>query len=122
MRIPIQYAITYPKRTSSGLKPIDLIETGKLTFRAPDKKKFPGLEYCYRAGRTGGTAPAVLNAANEIAVESFLSKKINFTSIAEICGEMLKAHKSEKIKGIRHILEVDAAAREKTTELIKKWN
>ncbi len=121
MRIPIQYAVTYPARTACSLKPLDLVETGKLSFARPDVKKFPGLEYCYEAGREGGAMPAVLNAANEIAVESFLRKKINFTAIADICKETMESHKTEKISGIGHILDIDMRARATAGEIIKKW-
>ncbi len=121
MRIPIQYALTYPLRQDCPLQPLDLVETGKLSFEAPDEKKFPGLLQCYLAGKTGGTMPAVLNAANEIAVESFLSGKISFTGISRICAGAMESHKKENISSIEHILEVDGEARVKTREMVKKW-
>ena len=121
MRIPIQYAVTYPARTACALKPLDLAEAGKLTFSAPDLRNFPGLRYCYEAGREGGVMPAVLNAANEIAVESFLRKKINFTAIADICKETMESHDAEEISGIGHILDIDMKARATAKEIVKKW-
>ncbi len=121
MRIPIQYAVTYPARAACSLKPLDLVETGKLSFSGPDMKKFPGLGYCYEAGREGGAMPAVLNAANETAVESFLRKKISFTAIADICKKTMESHKTEKISDIAHILDIDMRARATAREIIKKW-
>ncbi|MBF0511416.1 MAG: 1-deoxy-D-xylulose-5-phosphate reductoisomerase, partial [Candidatus Omnitrophica bacterium] len=73
MRIPIQYALTYPERLNTGIKPLDFVALGSLTFECPDLKKFPSLDLCYRVSRQGGSAPAVLNAADEVAVEAFLN-------------------------------------------------
>lgn len=121
MRIPIQYAVTYPARSPSPLKPLDLAETGTLSFAAPDLKKFPGLACCYEAGKEGGVMPAVLNAANEVAVESFLGKKIKFTQIPVICKKTMDSFKPEKITGIEQILDINWRAGETAKEYIKKW-
>lgn len=120
MRIPIQYAVTYPERKASCLKPLDLAETGKLSFSAPDPGKFPGLSLCYEAGKEGGIMPAVLNAANEAAVESFLRKKIKFTQIPVVCEKTMASFEPEKITGIEQIVDVNRKAGETAKELIKK--
>lgn len=91
MRLPIQYALNYPKRKPSVIKPLDLFQIGSLTFEKPDIETFRCLNLAYEAGKTGGTLPAILNAANEAAVGLFLEKKINFSDISRIIEEsMLK--------------------------------
>ncbi len=121
MRVPIQYALTYPRRAPSSLEPLDLTEGGRLTFKKPDLKKFPGLAYCFEAGRAGGTLPAALNAANEVAVESFLKGKIRLGRISQICRKTMDEHQTEKISGIEHVLDVDKKARISAMEMVKKW-
>lgn len=83
MRIPISYALTYPRRLEYNFPRLDLAEIGNLTFAKPDSEKFPCLPLAYKAIQTGGTAPAIVNAANEIAVDAFLNEKIRFTDIAD---------------------------------------
>ncbi len=78
MRLPIQYALTYPERLPTGLKSLDLARLGSLNFQKPDLKRFPSLELAFEAARLAGTMPAVLNAADEEAVEAFLKGKIRF--------------------------------------------
>jgi 1-deoxy-D-xylulose-5-phosphate reductoisomerase len=89
MRLPIQYAFTWPRRLKASMRPLDFLALGSLTFQKPDFKKFPCLELAYWAGEKGGLAPAVLNAANEIAVEAFLSEKISFMDIPVVLRKVL---------------------------------
>ncbi len=86
MRFPIQYALTYPEKVPGGLEPLDFAKTGTLTFDAPDKKRFPSLDFAYTALNAGGTLPAVMNAANEIAVERFQKTKFHLLKY----GRLLK--------------------------------
>lgn len=110
MRRPIQAAITHPERSPVEHEPFNLAGTD-LTFEEPDFEAFPCLALGYEAGRTGGTAPAVLNAADEVAVAAFLSGRIRFGAIAEVVAAALSAHTSEVPRSIEDVLEVDAWAR-----------
>jgi 1-deoxy-D-xylulose-5-phosphate reductoisomerase len=111
MCFPIQYAVTYPDRLPNRLKPLCLAEMGSLTFEAPDPEKFPALRLAREAGTTGGTLPAVLNAANEIAVPAFLDGKILFPAIWHIVEAVMKRHKTVAHPGLDEILKADAWAR-----------
>lgn len=112
MRLPIQYALTYPERLPNPLKRLDLVKIKKLTFQKPDTKRFPCLKLAYKAARIGGTAPAVLNAANEIAVSLFLKRKVGFMEIPKMIEKVLKRHKPIKNPTLSEVLKVDAWARE----------
>lgn len=92
MRIPIQYALSYPSRFPSSLVGLDLVELGSLTFESPDQETFPCLSLAFEAGRKGGSYPAVLNAANEEAVAAFLSREIGFLQIPQIIEEVLSRY------------------------------
>jgi 1-deoxy-D-xylulose-5-phosphate reductoisomerase len=116
MRIPIQYALTYPERWPCSLPSLDIHNLAKLEFLPPDRDKFLCLNLAYRALRTGGTAPAVLNAANEIAVESFLNNRIGFNDIPAIIGTVLDEHHPEEASSLAAILKADAWARERAVE------
>jgi 1-deoxy-D-xylulose-5-phosphate reductoisomerase len=111
MCLPIQYALTYPDRMPSDRVQTDFVKLGSLTFEAPDEERFPALKLARRAGETGGTLPAVLNAANEVAVEAFLKKKINFPQITETVRRVMDAHTVVSHPTLEKILEVDAWAR-----------
>jgi 1-deoxy-D-xylulose-5-phosphate reductoisomerase len=111
MRIPIQYALTYPDRWNSPLPSLDIYKLPKLEFFEPDMDKFSCLRLAYRALRGGGTAPAVLNAANEVAVEAFLNNEIAFQEIPEIIKEVLDAHQPQAIYDLEMVLKADAWAR-----------
>ena len=111
MCLPIQYALTYPERIPSDRVQTDFVKLGSLTFEAPDEERFPALKLARRAGETGGTLPAVLNAANEVAVEAFLKKKINFPQITETVRRVMDAHTVVSHPTLEKILEVDAWAR-----------
>jgi len=112
MRIPIQYALTYPERAESPAKSLDFTSLGSIHFDRPDTKKFPALELAYNAGKMGGTMPAVLNAANEVAVISFIKGKTGFTDIPVLVEKVMLKHSCVKNPGLEDILEADKWARE----------
>jgi 1-deoxy-D-xylulose-5-phosphate reductoisomerase len=112
MRIAIQYALTYPDRWACSLPSLDLRQMSKLEFYEPDREKFHCLSLGYRALRSGGTAPAVLNAANEVAVDSFLNDGVAFHQIPEIIKSVLDAHSPEEASTLESVLAADAWARE----------
>ncbi|MDE3066239.1 MAG: 1-deoxy-D-xylulose-5-phosphate reductoisomerase [Verrucomicrobiota bacterium] len=111
MCLPIQYALTYPERAPSGRVRTDFAELGRLTFEEPDWERFPAIGLARRAGEIGGTLPAVLNAANEVAVEAFVNRQINFPQIAETVQRTMEAHQSISHPTLEQILEADAWAR-----------
>ena len=111
MRQPIQYALTYPERLSSPVPPLDWNLASRLDFMQPDRRKFPCISLAYRAIEAGGTAPAVLNAADEIAVEAFLNRKISFSDIPKLIAGTLEAHKPNKADRLETIIEADTWAR-----------
>lgn len=122
MRGPISYALSYPERIPSGLSFLNLLEVGNLSFITPDFKKFPALGLAYRALRDGETMPAVLNAANELAVSAFLRKKIMFTDIPKISEKTMDIHKPQKVSCIEDFLIADRWARRKAEEIISHLN
>src|SRR5688500_10865285 len=95
MRLPIQYACSYPERWDAPLPPLDLISAGTLDFHPPAHDRFPCLGLAYRALRGGKTLPVVLNAANEVAVEAFLEGKLGFTAIPQVIERTMNAHCAE---------------------------
>ena len=112
MKLPIQLAFTYPDRIQNNcLDTLDLLKVGNLTFEAPDREVFKGLDLAYKAGRIGKSMPTVLNAANEIAVELFLNKKIKFLDIYKIIEKAMDNHKVEEIDNLDSILRIDQATR-----------
>ena len=111
MRHAIQYALTYPDRRSSQLPALDLATVSKLEFFPPDTDKFPCIKLAYRALRTGGTMPAVLNAANEVAVAAFLDERIKFGEIARLIGAACDAHEVQPALNIEAVLNSDGWAR-----------
>jgi 1-deoxy-D-xylulose-5-phosphate reductoisomerase len=111
MRHAIQYALTYPARRASQLPPLDLTRLGTLHFEAPDTGRFPCIDLAYRALRAGGTSPAVLNAANEVAVGAFLDGRVRLTDIAEIIRRALDAHRSRPAATLEVVLSADREAR-----------
>ena len=120
MRLPIQYALTWPLRRSSSLKPLDLFKVRSLEFGRPDFRKFPCLALALDAGKTGGTMPAVMNAANEIAVRAFLERRIPFTAIAQTVEKVMRRHKPVALDGMETVLEADAQARAAAAKIIKE--
>ncbi len=111
MRAPLSYALSYPDRLTLDLPPLNLTEIGKLTFLPPDEKRFPCLGYAYEAIRVGGTLPAVLNAANEEAVNAFLKERIKFLDIGKVIRKTMDAYRPNEPKTLEHVLEADAWAR-----------
>ncbi|MFA5867669.1 MAG: 1-deoxy-D-xylulose-5-phosphate reductoisomerase [Actinomycetota bacterium] len=111
MRLPIQYALTYPTRRPTPAGFIDLIHLGKLTFEAADRKTFPCLEYGYEAGRRGGTYPAAVNAANEEAVTAFLKADIGLSDIPAVIEEILESHTGQAADSIEAIENAEKSAR-----------
>jgi 1-deoxy-D-xylulose-5-phosphate reductoisomerase len=118
MRTPISYAMRYPDRLSLDLPSLDLTEVGKLTFCKPDHNRFPCLSLGYESLRMGGTMPAAMNAANEIAVEAFLQGGIRFTDISDIIQSTMQAHAPRSVESVEVALEADRWAREKADSLV----
>lgn len=118
MRTPISYAMRYPERMPLDLPSLDLTEIGKLTFCKPDHDRFPCLGLGYESLRVGGTMPAAMNAANEVAVEAFLNGGIRFVDIAEIIRSTMEAHHSREVESLDDALETDRWAREKAEALV----
>jgi 1-deoxy-D-xylulose-5-phosphate reductoisomerase len=112
MCLPIQYALTYPDRVASERVQTDFPKIGSLSFEEPDVDRFPALDLARRAGEVGGTLPAVLNAANEVAVEAFLKRQINFPEITETVRHVMNTHKVLEHPTLSQILEADTWARE----------
>jgi len=119
MKIPIQYALSYPKRFPLETKRLNLAEIKNLSFEKPNLELFPCLKYAYDAGKLGGTMPAVLNAANEVAVHSFLNKKIKFNEIPIIIKKMMDSHNVIKNPDLSQILDVDKKTKEETKNIIE---
>jgi 1-deoxy-D-xylulose-5-phosphate reductoisomerase len=111
MRQPIQYALTYPERLPSPVASLDWTAVPRLDFAPPDRQKFPCIGLAYRAIQMGGTAPAVLNAADEVVVEAFLDKRIPFSVIPQIIGAILDAHDVQPAEDLESIMKADAWAR-----------
>jgi 1-deoxy-D-xylulose-5-phosphate reductoisomerase len=112
MRLPIQYALTYPERLDSSLARLDFAQIKKLDFTKPNFKKFPCLDLAYEAARVGGSTPAVLNAANEELVNQYLDGKIRLTDIARGVEKVMKKHRTISDPGLSEILEADRWARD----------
>jgi 1-deoxy-D-xylulose-5-phosphate reductoisomerase len=117
MQIPIQYALTYPARANSPVSRLDLTQTANLHFEKPDRKKFPCVDLAYEAGEKGGTFPAVLNAANEIAVARFLREEISFNRIPIIIGKTLRKYRPLTNGTLNGILWADSWARREAAKI-----
>jgi 1-deoxy-D-xylulose-5-phosphate reductoisomerase len=113
MRQPIQYALTYPERLASPLPSLDWTTISRLDFSLPDRAKFPCVGLAYSAIDIGGTAPAVLNAADEVAVDAFLERRIAFSDIPKIIAAVLQEHSPSRADSLESILEADLWARER---------
>ena len=112
MRIPIQYALSYPERWDAPVQPLDFTKLGSLEFAAPDTDTFRCLALARMAGQRGGTLPCAMNAANEIAVAAFLSGEGSYLGIAECVEAVMEAHDVQSVESIEQLLAVDAWARE----------
>jgi 1-deoxy-D-xylulose-5-phosphate reductoisomerase len=118
MRTPIAYALAYPERIDAGVAPLDLFQIAKLDFVAPDFVRFPCLSLAYQALRAGGTVPALLNAANEVAVAAFLDRKIAFLDIPRLIESVLGSVARCEVNALQDVLDADAAARAAAQEWI----
>ena len=119
MRIPIQAALTWPERSQAPFESTDFTKMGELNFEPLDQDRFPCVELAYEAGRRGGSAPAALNAANEIAVGAFLDGSIRFTDIAEVVGTVLEGHEITEADELDEVLEQDERARTAARRVIE---
>jgi 1-deoxy-D-xylulose-5-phosphate reductoisomerase len=118
MRTPIAHALAWPQRISSGAQFLDLVQVGRLDFCAPDPVRFPALKLAQVAARAGGASPAILNAANEIAVQAFLERRLNFTEIPAVTETVLTTMTGGPIHDLETVLAVDAEARIRAAETI----
>ena len=121
MRIPIAYTLGWPKRISAPTPRLDLGRIGRLTFEAPDDQRFPALSLARQALRAGGSAPTVLNAANEVAVGAFLAGRIGFLDIVALVEAVLEAGTGAAPASLDEILAVDAGARRRAETLVARW-
>jgi 1-deoxy-D-xylulose-5-phosphate reductoisomerase len=119
MRIPIAYALSFPQRLKGSWKPLDLTAHRELNFLPVERARFPALALAYQALRERGTMPAVLNAANEIAVEAFLARRIGFREIHRIIEKTMHKHSNGPAKEIGEVLEVDRWARSQASAFIQ---
>ncbi len=120
MKIPIAYALSYPQRLEVKVPPLNFVKTGRLTFLKPDHKKFPCIGLAYKAMNEGGTMPTVLNAANEVAVDCFLKKKIRFTEIPYVIKKTMNNHRAVPVRDIGEIQDAAHWARLKAEALVHK--
>jgi len=120
MKLPIQYALSWPERWGPVLKKLDLASVGSMTFQEPDLKNFPCLEMAFEAGKAGGIMPCVLNAANEIAVSAFLNKKISFVEIAEIVENTIQSFRPGLTVCLDILMKADTEARQIAAELVSR--
>jgi 1-deoxy-D-xylulose-5-phosphate reductoisomerase len=111
MCFPIHYAVTWPDRVPNSLEPLDFAKLARLDFEAPRRDDFPALDLAVEAGSRGGTLPAVLNAANEIAVDAFLADRIRFPKIWDIVGKVMAECPHIDHPGLEQVIETDLAAR-----------
>jgi 1-deoxy-D-xylulose-5-phosphate reductoisomerase len=118
MRTPIAHALAWPERIDSGVEFLDLLKVGRLDFRAPDTDKFRCLALAQAAARAGGLQPVVLNAANEVAVEAFLGRRLNFTGIAAVIEAVVERSTGGAIGGLEDVLAADAESRVRARERI----
>lgn len=120
MRTPIAYALGYPERLQSGVGSLDLFKIGQLDFEAPDTNKFPCLLLAYEALKLGGNAAAILNAANEIAVEAFIQKTIKFTEIPRLIEFVLNKSSIKEVSDLNMLIDTDASARDSAREWLSR--
>jgi len=120
MRTPIAHALAWPERFDSGVAPLDLVAVGRLDFQAPDPARFPCLQLAFEAARAGGSAPLVLNAANEVAVAAFLDGRIDFPGIARVVAETLQSTAMESVEGqgLEALIAFDQQARATAEQII----
>jgi 1-deoxy-D-xylulose-5-phosphate reductoisomerase len=120
MRTPIAHALAWPERIESGVESLDLVRAATLQFEAPDHARFPCLGLALEAARVGGTLPAALNAANEVAVAAFLEGRLNFTAIAAVIEDVVGAHQPAAAAGLDEVLAADAWARQRAEATVSR--
>jgi 1-deoxy-D-xylulose-5-phosphate reductoisomerase len=120
MRLPIQYAFSYPERWAAPLPPLDLTRLGRLDFHLPDHASFPCLRLAYRALEDEAGLPVVLNAANEVAVASFLAGRLAFTAIARVIEETMNAYQPCPARTLQEVRGIDLWAREYSHDLARR--
>ncbi len=121
MRLPIQYALTHPRRVSTAVKRLELDQVGQLTFAKPDFSRFPCLKLALEAGKRGGTAPAALSSSNEEAVRAFIDKRISFMTIPKVVSSVLKKHDVRNKPTLDDVWQVDAWARAEAKKFIERF-
>ena len=121
MKVSIQYVLTYPERKNNNLEPLNLAQIGELTFEEPQTDLFPCLKYAYQAGKKGGTMPAVLNAANEVAVAKFLDGKLKFVQIPKVIAAVMEQHQVIADPTLEDIMQADKWARESAEKAGDQW-
>src|SRR5258708_16762371 len=119
MRMPIQYALTYPARDAAPVPRLDWAEARSWTFFPPDHKKFPLLKLAYQAQAEGGSATCTLNAADEVAVEAFLKEEISFPSIAAVVEETLEGVPVRQPQSVQEVLEIDEMSRAAARQIVR---
>ena len=119
MRVPIASCLAWPERMDTPCAPLDLAALGQLTFRAPDEQRFPATRLCRQAAEAGGAAPAVLNAANEVAVAAFLAGQVSFTTIAVMVETMISRYDPVAPTSLSEVIDLDAEARVRARELLE---
>jgi 1-deoxy-D-xylulose-5-phosphate reductoisomerase len=119
MRTPIAHALAWPERVSSGVQSLDLVRVGKLHFEAPDLRRFPALALAQEAARAGGSRPASLNAANEVAVAAFLEGGLNFAQIPAVIESVMATTSGGEIRDLDDVLAADAEARDRASTFIR---
>ncbi|MBK8187728.1 MAG: 1-deoxy-D-xylulose-5-phosphate reductoisomerase [Cellvibrio sp.] len=121
MRTPIAHALAWPERIESGVASLDLIATARLDFSAPDYQRFPCLALAETAAKTAGTAPAILNAANEVAVEAFLNRQLGFNQIAEVIAGVMEKSSITEPSDVSHVQFADQQARQMAGQLVRQF-
>ncbi len=121
MKLPIQYALTWPEHAPSNFRPLDVSTAFSMSFEPPDTDRFPALRLAREAGDAGGTYPTVLSAADEVAVDAFRDRRISFTQIAQVIETALHRHDSRPVKDLGTVLEADRWARDATASIVTEW-
>ncbi|TRZ57128.1 MAG: 1-deoxy-D-xylulose-5-phosphate reductoisomerase [Rhodocyclaceae bacterium] len=121
MRTPIAHALAYPERIEAGVAPLDLLAIGQLNFERPDERRFPCLPLSYRALLAEGSAPTLLNAANEVAVAAFLARRLPFLKIAEVIAAVLDRIPASTVPDLDAVMSVDAEARAAAANCVEAW-
>jgi len=120
MRTPIAHALAFPERVDAGVAPLDLFKVAQLNFERPDLQRFPCLDLAYRALKAGGNAPAVLNAANEVAVSAFLDRRLPYLGIAQVISAALDAVPHQEASELDGVLDADRAGRRAAQDALQR--